>query len=100
MDQLLEKAEEGSDPAALLAKPELPPHLELVSDLFWILSGQRPFVAGGMGPPMPRPILIADIWMTAPEWGIEPAYFLRVTAAADQLYMETINRQMGKTQKA
>lgn len=93
IDQLIEKASEpGPEPAALIEQPELPVHLETVAELFWLLSNQRPFAGGGMGPPMPRPIPVQDIWTTAPDWGLDPGYFLRVTGRADALYIDHLNR--------
>ena len=96
-DHLIEKAEDGDeDPQALIEQPAQPAHLEPVAELFWILSNQRPFISGGMGPSIPRPLTVADIWAAAPEWGIDPAYFLRVTAPADELYIQTAIRQLQK----
>ena len=96
LSHLLEKAEDGEEPAALKDQPELPAHLEPVADLFWILSNQRPFMAGGMDAPIPRPLPVADIWATAPDWGIDPGYFLRVTAPADALYIEEATKRRSK----
>lgn len=88
-DYLLERADEtGQVPDALNEEPERPAHLQKVLELWYYLSNQRPMVGGGMGPPMPRPIPVADIYMTAPDWGIDPGYFLRVTMEGDALYIE------------
>jgi len=46
---LREIAEDGDEPAALAAKPVLPPFLEPVWSAFWALSGDRQVFMGGVG---------------------------------------------------
>ena len=99
---LLLKAEESDFehiPAALEEKPELTERQQLFRALFWQLSNRRPLVGGGMGAPMPRMLAIQDVYLAAPDWGIDPAEFLAVTSIADGLYIEHLAAQMARQAK-
>lgn len=92
-------SDDGEIPAALEEEPELSEPLARISELFWWLSSRRQIVVGGMGAPMPRPLSVQDIWTVAPEWGIDPGHFLRVTGEGDALYIDHLARQSTRSMK-
>jgi len=100
-EDLIFKAEESDwelVPEALATKPELAAHLAIYRALFWTLSNRRPLV-GGFGPPMARMLAVQDIYLTAPDWGVDPAEFLAVTAVADGLYIEHLAEKAARASK-
>lgn len=93
---LEDRAEEtGIVPQALAMKPDLPKHLEIVREAFWLLSRQRGYQVG-MGGLAVQPLTIVDCLALAATLGIDGIYFLRVIGPADGLYIETVNARSAK----
>lgn len=81
----------GKTPPALMAEPEILPHLHRLLELFFLLAPSRPIGMGGAGA-----IPTADILAAAPHSGLPAMEFLSLCRTLDSVYLERLNRSTNK----
>lgn len=94
-EYLLEKLADGFPVPALDAKPSLEPLQQRAVEAFWLMNPGRP--VAGMGVPTGLPV--SDIVTTAVLMGLPAEWLLRVTRAAESVYLDHLaeSREKEKT---